>query len=91
MAGLALAGLQLDPLRAVAVHHDAYVNKKLGILFHKPLGWHFLQVKDFGRLKDAQMLHNEWDWEREEIWKDLEGCGRLKRKNVKKQDSRPGI
>ena len=36
LSSLALAGLTVDPLNAVAINDTVYVNKKLGILFHKP-------------------------------------------------------
>ncbi len=36
LTGLALAGLAIDPLKAVAINDNIYVNKKLGILFKKP-------------------------------------------------------
>ena len=36
LTSIALVGLATDPLKAVAVNDNVYVNKKLGILFHKP-------------------------------------------------------
>ena len=33
LASIALAGLAIDPLKAVAVNNNLYVNKKLGIIF----------------------------------------------------------
>ena len=71
MTGLALAGLIADPLNAVAVNDNAYVNKKLGILFHKPPGWGFIAVKDFGKLRDAQIIGEGLDMSKEEIWEEL--------------------
>lgn len=44
LSSLALAGLTVDPLNAVATHNNVYVNKKLGILFHKPNNWGFIAV-----------------------------------------------
>lgn len=69
--GLALAGLITDPYQAVITAEDVYINKKLGILFYKPKGWGFVNVKDFGRIKDGQMLDNGWYKSKEEIWEDL--------------------
>ncbi len=71
LTGLALAGLAIDPLKAVAVNNDAYVNKKLGILFHKPTDWGFYAVKDFGKLKDKQIIGEGLDMKKDEIWKEL--------------------
>lgn len=71
LAGLALAGLVVDPLQAVVTTDNIYINKKLGILFHKPDAWGFVSVKDFGRLKDAQILGNGWDEIKDEVWQDL--------------------
>lgn len=58
LAGLALAGIAVDPLQAVVTHNNAYVNKQLGVLFYKPNDWGFIQVKDFGTLKDEQIIGN---------------------------------
>lgn len=71
LLGTALAGAMIDPLQAVATHDNVYVNKKLGILFHKPQDWGFIHVKDFGKLKDEQILGNDWDEWKDEIWEDL--------------------
>lgn len=68
---MALAGLLIDPLKAVAVHDNVYVNKKLGILFHKPRDWGFISVTDFGKLKDAQVFGEGLDMTKDEIWQDL--------------------
>ena len=58
LIGLALTGLTIDPLQAVITNDDLYINKKLGILFYKPTNWGFLNTKDFGKLKDDQILGN---------------------------------
>ena len=65
---VALAGSMIDPLRAVATFEDVYVNKKLGILFHKPQGWGFVSLKDFGKIKSEQILGNGWEEFKEEFW-----------------------
>ena len=36
LTSIALTGLAIDPLKAVAINDNIYVNKKLGILFEKP-------------------------------------------------------
>lgn len=70
LTGIALTGLVIDPLKAVAINEDAYVNKKLGILFYKPKGWTFISIKDFGILKDKQILGEGLGLSKEEIWHD---------------------
>ena len=49
LTGIALIGTAFDPLKAVVINDNAYVNKKLGILFYKPNNWGFIAVKDFGK------------------------------------------
>lgn len=71
LTSLALAGLTVNPLDAVITTNNVYINKKLGIIFHKPTSWSFVNVKDFGKLKDAQILGNGWHDFKEEIWEDL--------------------
>lgn len=67
----ALAGLVIDPLKAVAINDNIYVNKKLGILFHKPQNWGFLAVKDFGEIKSKQIFGEGLDLTKDEILDDL--------------------
>ena len=71
LTGLALTGLIVDPLKAVAVNDNAYVNKKLGILFYKPQDWGFIAVKDFGKLKSEQIIGKGLDETTDEIWNEL--------------------
>ncbi len=71
LSGLALAGLTIDPLNAIAVNDNAYVNKKLGILFHKPKNWGFIAVKDFGKIKSEQIIGEGLEDSQEEIWEEL--------------------
>lgn len=71
LTGLALTGLAMDPLQAVVIHDDAYVNRKFGILFHKPHNWGFIAAKDFGKLKSAQKIGEGLDMTQDEIWNDL--------------------
>lgn len=71
LASLALAGVIIDPFQAVITSNDLYVNKKLGIIFSKPQGWGFLNVKQFGKLKNDQILQDGWNENKEEVWKDL--------------------
>lgn len=71
LSGLALAGLTIDPLNAVAIQDNVYINKKLGILFYKPADWGFISVKDFGKLKSEQIIGQGLDESQEEIWEEL--------------------
>ncbi len=71
LTGLALAGLAIDPLKAVAINDNIYVNKKLGILFEKPSDWGFVAVKDFGKIKSEQVIGVGLDETAEEIWEEL--------------------
>lgn len=73
LTSIALTGLTIDPLKAVAINDNVYVNKKLGILFHKPRDWGFIAVKDFGKIKSKQVIGAGLDETSEEIWKELGG------------------
>lgn len=68
---LALSGLTINPLNAIAINDNAYVNKKLGILFFKPQDWGFIAVKDFGKLKSEQVIGHGIDKKTDEIWNEL--------------------
>ena len=72
LSSLALAGLIINPLKAVAINDNAYVNKKLGILFYKPNDWGFVAVKDFGKLKNEQIIGKGLDKTADEIWEELD-------------------
>lgn len=48
---IAVAGVTLDPFKAVAVTNDVYINNKFGFVLTKPENWDFIAVKEFGRLK----------------------------------------
>lgn len=71
LSSLVLAGLTADPLNAVAVNGNVYVNKKLGILFHKPKNWGFIAVKDFGKIKSEQIIGEGLEDFQEEIREEL--------------------
>lgn len=71
LTSVALGGLAINPMQAVVTTTDFYINKKLGILFYKPSSWGFISVKDFGKLKDAQILGNGWDESKDEVWQEL--------------------
>jgi hypothetical protein len=71
LASLAFLGVIIDPLKAVAVNEDVYLNKKLGIIFHKPQGWGYIAIKDFGKLKSEQIIGEGLFDSTEEIWEEL--------------------
>lgn len=71
LTSLALVGLTIDPLKAVAINDNAYVNRKLGILFYKPHDWGFIAVKDFGKLKSGQIIGKGLEETSDEIWNEL--------------------
>jgi hypothetical protein len=71
LSSLALVGLAVDPLNAVAINDNVYVNKKLGILFNKPKNWGFIAVKDFGKIKSEQIIGEGLEDSQEEIWEEL--------------------
>ncbi len=71
LSSLALVGLTVDPLNAVAINDNVYVNKKLGILFNKPKNWGFIAVKDFGKIKSEQIIGEGLEDSQEEIWEEL--------------------
>jgi hypothetical protein len=71
LTSLALAGLAVDPLKAVAINDNIYLNKKLGIIFHKPQDWGFISIKDFGKIKSEQIIGEGIDQSTNEIWEEL--------------------
>ncbi len=71
LTGLALAGLAIDPLDAVAVNDNLYINKKLGIMFEKPAGWGFVSIMDFGKMKQDQIIGVGLEESPAEIWEEL--------------------
>lgn len=71
LTSIALAGLAIDPLKAVAVNDNVYVNKKLGIILHKPQDWGFVAIKDFGKIKNEQIFGEGLDLNKDEILEEL--------------------
>lgn len=88
---MALAGIAIDPLKAVVVNENVYVNKKLGMLFEKPNSWGFVAMKDFGKLKAEQIIGNGLDITAEEIWEDFEDPVCIATKYYKDTDDNKGI
>lgn len=58
---IALAGLAINPLQAVITNENIYINRSLGIMFEKPSDWIYVDVKDFGSIKNDQVLGNGID------------------------------
>lgn len=72
LSGIALAGLTIDPLLAVNINDNSYVNKKLGVLFEKPNDWGYVAIKDFGKLKSEQIIGEGLEMSQDEIWEELD-------------------
>ena len=51
--------IAFDAGSAVQVYGDLYLNRKLGIAFRCPAGWHFADVKEMGDVRDGQILAPE--------------------------------
>ena len=54
--GTTLAGLAVVPSAAVALDDDLYLNRKLGVAFRKPRGWHYASVREMGAMVEGQLL-----------------------------------
>lgn len=72
LTSLAFLGVSIDPLKAVLTNNNIYVNKKLGVYFVKPQNWAFIAVKDFGKLKEKQLIGLGLKEDSDEIWKELD-------------------
>jgi hypothetical protein len=71
LSGLALAGTLIDPLKAVSINNEYYVNRKFGILFEIPENWGFIHVKEFEDLKEKQILDGIYEAIKEDVYEDL--------------------
>lgn len=67
---MAFAGIVADPLRAIAVNGNYYVNMRLGLGFKKPDGWRFESFKDFAALLKGQVIEGIAPEEEETFRKD---------------------
>jgi hypothetical protein len=52
----ALGGMAVDPVKAIALNGDYYVNTRLGLGFIKPSEWRFDAFKDFGTMLEGQII-----------------------------------
>lgn len=71
LSGLALSSTLVDPLMAVAINNEYYVNRKFGILFEIPENWGFIHVKEFEDLKEKQILDGIYEAIKEDVYEDL--------------------
>ena len=71
LTSLALAGTMIDPSQAVVTHDQYYINKKLGIMFTIPKNWGFVKIKDFGKLKEDQILDGHYESIKHEVYENL--------------------
>lgn len=71
LISIASIGLAIDPLQAVAINDNIYLNKKLGIIFRKPENWGFVDIKDFGKIKSEQFIGEGLEDTTDEIWEEL--------------------
>jgi hypothetical protein len=51
----------VNPLLALIIYNDLYINQRLGLSFRKPQGWHYVSIKTFKAFCDEYSLasHNE--------------------------------
>ena len=54
--GAVIATAVSNPLQAVIVNDDLYINRALGLAYKKPNGWHFLSLEAFADIKEKQQL-----------------------------------
>jgi hypothetical protein len=57
--GTTIAATAINPLQAIVVDEDLYINRALGIAFTKPTGWYFMSIKQFSALKNEQILKDD--------------------------------
>jgi hypothetical protein len=61
MAAAAAAATAANPLQAILIDDDRYINQRLGLSFAKPNGWHYESLKSFKELRNEYSVatHNE--------------------------------
>lgn len=59
MFGATIATAAANPLQAVVLSENLYINRALGIAFRKPAGWFFMSIKEFSHLKNGQVLKDD--------------------------------
>lgn len=69
-AGMTIGGIVFDPLHAIAVNGNYYVDMRLGLGFEKPDRWHFDSFKDFGSLLKGQVVEGVQPEDEEAFRKD---------------------
>ena len=54
--GAVIASAASNPLQAVIVQGDLYINRALGLAYKKPRGWHFVTLEAFADIKEKQQV-----------------------------------
>lgn len=57
--------------KSVVIDGNWYINRKIGLAFEKPPGWHFVHTKDYGSLKEGQIIGTDLEETDEEIWHEM--------------------
>ncbi len=64
----ALAGVSYTPFQSVITNEDLYVNRQLGIMFHKPSDWGYLSLNQFNEVKTNVILSGEFEEYKEQVF-----------------------
>lgn len=67
--GAVIASAASNPLQAVIVRGDLYINRALGLAYKKPNGWYFVSMEAFADIKEKQQVI---DSETSDILKDCD-------------------
>jgi hypothetical protein len=61
MAAAAASATAVNPLQAILIDNDRYINQRLGLSFVKPKGWHYESLKSFKKLRNEYSVatHSE--------------------------------
>ncbi len=54
--GATIAAYAAGPLQPVVLGGEHYINRALGVAFRQPVGWSYISVKEFPRLKHEQVV-----------------------------------
>jgi hypothetical protein len=56
--GATIAAYAAGPLQPVVLGGEHYINRSLGLAFKQPVGWSYISVKEFPRLKHDQVVED---------------------------------
>ena len=59
--GAAIASIAVSDRSAALTHGSLYLNRRLGVAFNRPDGWHFNSLGDIGRVAKDQVLELDGD------------------------------